>query len=177
MKPTTEDILEATAFVYGMPVEEVTKKSRLTEYVRPRQIAQYLCKRMDTDILRIIAKKTGITNHATVLSSYALIAHDVTIDSTIATYVTKVERRLQKQGFRVSEVEKITGFIDLYNPYDYNRREIIPVRIVNKETGERILANSISAAERITGVNRAAITRECRKISNTKYNFKFSFDE
>jgi len=173
-RPTTDDILQAATIAYGLSLEDITQRSRKREIVRPRQVIHYLCKRMATDNLSVIAEKTNVKQHGTVLHSYHLIDRDSGVYSDIAEHRQRVEHELLSMGFSVKPYMRTLEEADTHNPVPNNRQ--VPVKVINTATGERTVANSIRAAERITGKHREGIRKECKGVWKVRGDFKFQYD-
>jgi chromosomal replication initiator protein len=68
------EIIACVAKRYGMTVEELASRSRLREYVEPRQIAVYLCKQLTAASAASIGARVGGLEHSTILYSVRKVA-------------------------------------------------------------------------------------------------------
>ena len=179
--PTTEDVLRAGMTAFNLSLNDIRVRSRKRKILRPRQVVQWMCKRMDTDCLEDIAIKTGVFNHATVLHSYHLIDGHVAIYGDVADIVRKLEESLYYAGFntgpRIDKANPIDWYDPDIRPNMPNRSHPIPVKITDKTTDESWIAPSIREASRMTGVNKTSISLGCRKLSNVRGDLKFEYDE
>ena len=176
MKPTTEDILEAACVAYGVSLEDITRRCRRREVLQYRQVVQYMCKRLDTDVLSQIAQSTNVHQHGTVLHSYHLIEKEMGMYEGVGERVTKLEEGLILKGFKITPVPKPLSYTGSYTPQYNNIGRKVPVRIYDPETEESRIVDSVWEAHRQTGAPRRGITNACRKIGKVRSKFKFSYD-
>ena len=177
MRPTTEQILEAASVAYGLSVEELTQRSRKREILRPRQTVQYMCWKLKTDVLRLIAEKTKVRQHGTILHSHRFIENDSAIYRDTADCVRKLEEVLVEMGFDIGVPAEKGSTDSLPAPYPNKQGKHIPIKVVHKITGEYSIVNSVCIASRLTGVKRQAITNECHSLGSSRSNYNFSYDE
>ena len=177
MKPTTEDVLLAATIAYGVPLEDITQRCRKREILRLRQVVQYMCKRLDTDILKEISHKTGVIQHGTTLHSYHLINREADMYRETQALVYRLEDALIGQGFDITSPTRKLASMSWHAPRVKYLGNHLPVKITNRETGETKIVDSVWEAHRQTGAARRGITKECRKIGKVKSKYKFSYDE
>jgi len=180
MTPKTEDILKAATIAFDMTEEEITRHTRKRRYLVPRQLVQYMSRKTTRDTLKRIAEVTGVTNHATILHSSSKIESEAGMYSDVSGDVGRLESALSIMGFDTGRATVKAEANDIYNvKVTYGGRHI-PVKVLNRETGESFIANSLRAAARITDINHSAITKECRGMGRTGVlrdkPFKFSYD-
>jgi len=176
MKPTTEQILEAASIAYGLTVEEITQRSRKPEILRPRQVVHFLCKRMDTDDLMDIARKTNMKQHGTVLNSYNLIDRQSDMYRDVGECRMKLEEQLISMGFILKPYKRTYDDLDIFSPRRGRKGRHIPVKVLNTETGESTIANSLRAAARLTEKRHQAISKECSGGYKVIGKYKFTYD-
>ena len=176
MRPTTEDILEAASLAYGMSVTEITQRTRKREILRPRQVVHFLCKRLDTDDLMDIARKTKMKQHGTVLNSYNLIDAQSDMYRDVGECRMRIEGQLLLMGFDLKPYKRTCDDIDIHSPGIGGKGRHIPVKVLDTETGEYKIANSLRAAGRISSKRWQAIRLECLGGYKVRGKFKFSYD-
>jgi chromosomal replication initiator protein len=71
---TPEAILDATARMFGFPVEEIQGKSRRRPLVNARQISMYVCRELTELSYPAIAREYGGRDHTTVIHAVEKIA-------------------------------------------------------------------------------------------------------
>ena len=65
---TPQLIIEVVADHYGISIDQMISKSRSAQYVKPRQIAMYLCEEMTEATKTDVGKLLGDRDHSTVIS-------------------------------------------------------------------------------------------------------------
>ena len=70
-------IVEVVAEHFGITPEDIMSKRRNTEYVLPRQICMYLCRKYTDDSLQSIGKAEGKKDHTTVIHGIEKITEDI----------------------------------------------------------------------------------------------------
>lgn len=70
-------IVEVVAEHFGITPEDIISKRRNTEYVLPRQICMYLCRKYTDDSLQSIGKAVGKKDHTTVIHGIEKITEDI----------------------------------------------------------------------------------------------------
>lgn len=70
-------IVEVVAEHFGITPEDIMSKRRNTEYVLPRQICMYLCRKYTDDSLQSIGKAVGKKDHTTVIHGIEKITEDI----------------------------------------------------------------------------------------------------
>lgn len=74
---TSRLIVEVVAEHFGITPEDIMSKRRNTEYVLPRQICMYLCRKYTDDSLQSIGKAVGKKDHTTVIHGIEKITEDI----------------------------------------------------------------------------------------------------
>jgi chromosomal replication initiator protein len=67
-------ILDETAAMFGLTVEQLTSKSRTRDLVHARQIGMYVCREMTDLSYPQIAKEFGGRDHTTVIHAYEKVS-------------------------------------------------------------------------------------------------------
>ena len=161
--PTTEDVISAAMKAFNLTYAQLrvsTKKGGKRSVAKPRQAIHWKCKQMDTDCLEDIAIKTGVMNHATVLSSYHLFESQVPFWGDIAEYARKLEEALYYRGFNTGPSIRMAK-MDYYNGQSLLPHNARQIKVTNAITGDSILAESMLFAEIRSGVNRKIIEEIC----------------
>ena len=70
-------IVEVVAEHFSITPEDIMSKRRNTEYVLPRQICMYLCRKYTDDSLQSIGKAVGKKDHTTVIHGIEKITDDI----------------------------------------------------------------------------------------------------
>lgn len=97
-KPVTiETIIEVVAREYNVSYDDIISKSRNAEYVLPRQIVMYICRKMLDSSLEDIAKAIGKKDHTTIMHG-----------------VKKIDSEIKSNKIFKEKIDKI---IDLINAY------------------------------------------------------------
>jgi len=107
-QPKIEDIKEAIAYVDRVAVSEVTRDTRIKEVTFLRHTAMYLSKVLTDASLRTIARKTGRTNHSTVLHAYKRKKFDYEHYNATRTFINDVYHRLHYLGFSIEPADRET---------------------------------------------------------------------
>lgn len=170
MKPTTEDVLRAASLAFSRPIEQIRLRSRKRDILRPRQVTQYMCYRLETGTVVEIAEKTGISNHATVIHSYKTIATLCAIYNDVASMVTKLEEVLKDWGYDIGDdVEKGRLLKIPKRDFYVKVTPFGPVRITNVNTGESFIATTPSAINLIIGTGLKDSARLYRELGTYKH--------
>lgn len=72
-KTTPQLILKSVSDFYNLPLQDLTKRSRKKEVVRPRQIAMYLLREESKSSFPEIGQRLGGRDHSTVIHAYEKI--------------------------------------------------------------------------------------------------------
>ncbi len=89
-------IIETVVDFYGITRVELTSKSRTARFVRPRQVAALLCKKMTSRSLHEIGVHLGKRDHATVIYSIKSLEQKMMTDSSIAEEIDKISGSLAR---------------------------------------------------------------------------------
>ena len=93
-KTTYQLILKSVADFYNIPLNDLAKRSRKKEIVRPRQIAMYLLREETKSSFPEIGTKLGGRDHSTVIHAYEKIKKEEEADETTKQELTLIKERL-----------------------------------------------------------------------------------
>lgn len=91
-KVTSQTILKCVADFYGIPINDISKKGRKKEIVKPRQVAMFLLREESKLSFPEIGSKVGGRDHSTVIHAYNKIKKEEDQDES-----TKQELLLLKE--------------------------------------------------------------------------------
>jgi chromosomal replication initiator protein len=93
-KTTHQSILKSVAEFYGVPLSDITKRSRKKEIVRPRQIAMFLLREETKSSFPEIGLKLGGRDHSTVIHAYEKIKKEEEENETIKQELLLIKERI-----------------------------------------------------------------------------------
>jgi chromosomal replication initiator protein len=93
-KPSVEDVLAATASVFGLTASELVARDRRPDVARARKVAIYLARELTGQSLPEIGRRLGGRDHSTILSAVRSLSGDIERDSDLAQAVDKLKRQL-----------------------------------------------------------------------------------
>ncbi|HEY4506624.1 MAG TPA: chromosomal replication initiator protein DnaA [Candidatus Paceibacterota bacterium] len=93
-KTTHQTILKSVADFYNISINDLIKRSRKKEVVRPRQIAMFLLREETKSSFPEIGSKLGGRDHSTVIHAYEKIKKEETGDETTKQEITLIKERL-----------------------------------------------------------------------------------
>ena len=93
-KTTHQLILKSVAEFYNIPLNDIIKRSRKKEIVRPRQIAMFLLREETKSSFPEIGAKLGGRDHSTVIHAYEKIKKEEDGDETTKQELTLIKERL-----------------------------------------------------------------------------------
>src|SRR3989344_901328 len=93
-KTTHQAILKSVADFYNITQNDLLKRSRKKEVVRPRQIAMYLLREETKSSFPEIGAKLGGRDHSTVIHAYEKIKKEEDGDETTKQEITLIKERL-----------------------------------------------------------------------------------
>lgn len=93
-KTTHQLILKTVADFYGIPQNDLTKRSRKKEIVRPRQIAMFLLREETKSSFPEIGAKLGGRDHSTVIHAYEKIKKEEDGDEQTKQELTLIKERI-----------------------------------------------------------------------------------
>ncbi len=93
-KLSLEGILEVAANYFGVPVAELTGRSRSARIAQQRQLVMYLMREETSASLPQIGAALGNRDHTTVMYGYERIAQDVNSDADLNRQMVELRERL-----------------------------------------------------------------------------------
>jgi hypothetical protein len=94
--PLVEDIIAKVCAFYLVQRADLLSPSREARFVRPRQIAMYLAKKLTSRSLPDIGRRLGGRDHTTVLHAVRKIGALRESDATMAAELDELEQRLMR---------------------------------------------------------------------------------
>ncbi|MEX1141881.1 MAG: chromosomal replication initiator protein DnaA [Thermoleophilaceae bacterium] len=94
-KPSVEDIVSATAALFGVDASDVVARDRRPTVARARKVAIYLARELTDKSLPEIGRRVGGRDHSTILAAVRSLAGDIERDVDLAQAVDKLKRQLQ----------------------------------------------------------------------------------
>lgn len=89
---TVGDVIAATAKAAGLTRAELLTRSRAIKFVRPRQVAIYVARRMTSASLPLLGQRFGALDHTTVLYAVRRVPELLAADPALAALAAQVER-------------------------------------------------------------------------------------
>lgn len=96
-RTTIEAIQRAVADLFGLPVEQLIRKSPRGAVTVPRQIAMYLAKHLTDSSLPEIGRHFGGMHHTTVMHAIAKIEEQRRADSATDLAITRLLNTLRME--------------------------------------------------------------------------------
>lgn len=93
-KPSVEDVLVATASLYGLTSKELIARDRRPNVAQARKVAIYLSRELTGKSLPEIGRRLGDRDHSTILAAVRSLSGDIERDSDLAQAVDKLKRQL-----------------------------------------------------------------------------------
>jgi len=93
-KPSVEDVLIATASLYGLTSKELLARDRRPVVAQARKVAIYLSRELTGKSLPEIGRRLGGRDHSTILAAVRSLSGDIERDSELAQAVDKLKRQL-----------------------------------------------------------------------------------
>ncbi|MDO8659490.1 MAG: chromosomal replication initiator protein DnaA [Candidatus Parcubacteria bacterium] len=93
-KTTHQSIMRSVADFYGVPFNDLIKRSRKKEIVRPRQIAMFLLREETKSSYPEIGLKLGGRDHSTVIHAYEKIKKEEENDETTKQELILIKERI-----------------------------------------------------------------------------------
>ena len=93
-KTTPQLILKSVSDFYGIPLMDLTKRSRKKEIVHPRQVAMFLLREETKSSFPEIGQKLGGRDPSTVIHAYEKIKHAEETDETMRQEIVLIKERI-----------------------------------------------------------------------------------
>ena len=91
---TPELVLDIVAEHFGITIADLKSNKRNADISNPRQIAMYLIRTMTETPLKTIGIELGGKDHSTIKHGVDKIAHDITVDETLANTVNIIKKKI-----------------------------------------------------------------------------------
>ena len=91
---TPELVLDIVSEHFGISIADLKSNKRNAEISNPRQIAMYLIRTMTETPLKTIGIELGGKDHSTIKHGVDKIAHDITVDETLANTVNIIKKKI-----------------------------------------------------------------------------------
>jgi chromosomal replication initiator protein len=93
-KPSVEDVLVATASLYGLTSKELIARDRRPVVAQARKVAIYLSRELTGKSLPEIGRRLGGRDHSTILAAVRSLSGDIQRDTELAQAVDKLKHQL-----------------------------------------------------------------------------------
>jgi chromosomal replication initiator protein len=93
-KPSVEDVLAATASIFGVTAGQLIARDRRPDVARARKVAIYLARELTGKSLPEIGRRLGGRDHSTILAAVRSLSGDIEHDDDLAQTVDKLKRQL-----------------------------------------------------------------------------------
>lgn len=93
-KVTPNLIINVVAEHFGVRPEDITSKKRNSEYVLPRHVVMYLCRRLTDTSLISVAKILGKKDHTTVINGVEKIAAEIERDEDLRNKIDIIIKKI-----------------------------------------------------------------------------------
>ncbi|HEX2070841.1 MAG TPA: chromosomal replication initiator protein DnaA [Thermoleophilaceae bacterium] len=93
-KPSVDDVLVATASLFGLTSSQLVARDRRPDVARARKIAIYLSRELTGKSLPEIGRRLGGRDHSTILAAVRSLSGDIEHDHELAQAVDKLKRQL-----------------------------------------------------------------------------------
>lgn len=90
------DIIREVAMFYNIPKEELLKRSRRQDIVKPRQIVMYLMREEMKSSYPYIAEKLNKKDHTTIIYAYEKISQEIKKDINLDREISTLRENLRK---------------------------------------------------------------------------------
>ena len=87
-------IIEVVAEHFGVNPDDITSKKRNSEFVLPRQISMYLCRKLTETSLSNIGKYLGKKDHTTVMHGIQKIESEIEINEDLKNKVDIIKKKI-----------------------------------------------------------------------------------
>ncbi|MBR5800392.1 MAG: chromosomal replication initiator protein DnaA [Lachnospiraceae bacterium] len=91
---TPQLIINVVAEHFGITAEEITSKRRNAEFVQPRHICMYLCRKLTAESLQNIGKALGKKDHTTVLNGIERISEDIKTNAELNNRIDIIMKKI-----------------------------------------------------------------------------------
>ena len=92
--PSVEQVVDATASLYGLRAEQIVARDRRPAVAHARKVAIYLTRELTDKSLPEIGRRFGGRDHSTILAAVRSLSRDIERDSDLAQAVEKLKGEL-----------------------------------------------------------------------------------
>ncbi|MCS6929931.1 MAG: chromosomal replication initiator protein DnaA [Saprospiraceae bacterium] len=92
---TIEALQKLVADHFNLPVERLSQESRKRQFVVPRHVAIYLCKRLTNASLKAIGKAFGGRDHSTIIYSLRTVQDMLDTDASFRATMEEIEKKVK----------------------------------------------------------------------------------
>ncbi len=97
-KPSVEDVILATASLYGLTSKELIARDRRPNVAQARKVAIYLSRELTGKSLPEIGRRLGGRDHSTILAAVRSLSGDIERDTDLAQAVDNLKHQLSAQS-------------------------------------------------------------------------------
>ncbi len=91
---TPQLIINIVAEHFGITADDITSKRRNSEFVQPRQICMYLCRKLTAESLQSIGKALGKKDHTTVIHGIEKITEEIQTNDEIKNRIDIIMKKI-----------------------------------------------------------------------------------
>lgn len=91
---TPQIIINVVADHFGIASDDITSKKRNSEFVQPRQICMYLCRKLTEESLQSIGKALGKKDHTTVIHGIDKITEEIQTNDELKNRVDIIMKKI-----------------------------------------------------------------------------------
>ena len=91
---TPQLIINVVAEHFGITPEDITSKRRNSEFVQPRQICMYLCRKLTAESLQSIGKSLGKKDHTTVIHGIEKITEEIQTNEELKNRISIIMKKI-----------------------------------------------------------------------------------
>ena len=91
---TPELIIEVVAEHFGVSLEDITSKKRNSEFVQPRQVVMYLCRKLTDTSYVNIGKLLGKKDHTTIIHGVNKIEDELKSNEELNSKVETIKKKI-----------------------------------------------------------------------------------
>ena len=94
---TPQLIINVVAEHFGITSDDITSKRRNSEFVQPRQICMYLCRKLTAESLQSIGKSLGKKDHTTVIHGIDKITEEIQTNEELKNRIDIITKKIKTQ--------------------------------------------------------------------------------
>ena len=91
---TPQLIINVVAEHFGITADDITSKRRNSEFVQPRQICMYLCRKLTAESLQSIGKALGKKDHTTVIHGIDKITEEIQTNDELKNRIDIIMKKI-----------------------------------------------------------------------------------